>query len=117
MKKKAPLSRTGGALLSYLRCDARLALERLGPRDRPEDQQEEHGADERDQDAAEVEAAHVPTEQRPAHEPAQQRTDDADDDVAQNAEATATHHHAGEPACDQTNQQPRNNAHDELPSG
>src|SRR6187397_2967160 len=70
-----------------------LPLERLGPRDCPQDQQEQDGAEECQHDATDVEAGHVPAEQGAADESAEERADHADDDVAEDAEPSAAHRH------------------------
>src|SRR5688500_11604479 len=63
-----------------------LPLERLTAGDRAQDQQEHDGAEEREHDAADVEASHVPAEESAPEEAADHRAEHAHDDVAQDAE-------------------------------
>src|SRR5579884_3374613 len=76
--------------------------------DGADDEQEHDGAEERDEEAGQVEAgeADLSRQQRREQEAAEERADDADEHVADEAEAGAFHDEAGEPAGDATYDDP-----------
>jgi len=86
--------------------------------DQPDDQKQDDGANGSRDDSADNAAAksETDTELRKQHA-GDQGTHDADDNIAEQAEAGALHEKAGEPACDGANDQGYNQSckHDSFP--
>lgn len=90
------------------------AVEQLGAAaDKPE---EDHGAKRGDAERGEIEAARVAEAQdRIDHKAAEQRTDDADDEVGEQA-MFAAGDLLGDPAGDQSNKNPGEDTHSLIPT-
>src|SRR5690606_11139567 len=82
-----------------------------------EDAQQNHRADKGDQNAAEVNAVDIPIHTQLAHDKAaNERADNADDDVHQAAlTVIGLHHQTGEPTRDPRDNNPGNDTHVHLP--
>jgi hypothetical protein len=74
----------------------------------PEDEEQDYGAEERDDDAAEQ--AYAALDEEPGYEAAQERADQADDKVTDEAEPVASADYRRRPTGDESNDDPRDDA-------
>src|SRR5450756_2357645 len=108
VKSPAATSYHGRCRCSLAFFAATLALGYRPPaaRHHPEEGDQNDRADNRDDEASQVQPGHVESEEHSAQPAAQDRAQDTNNDVADQAEATRSHDHTGEKARDEPQYKP-----------